>query len=172
MSTWQPIDDAPTNGTPLFLFNEKWISQYEEPSGVLDGYFDGEGNNGWVIATWNAPDNRYVTVPRQHPTHWKYKDNPFDEAEEEEQEEVTPAPPVVDMEPVLSAIGHIVEQTSGNTTDLHLDIFAKEMMDRHNVIVGASKGTSDPVLAIRAMILADLSIVCDAVNRKIKKHRE
>lgn len=72
---WMPIDQAPKDGTPLWLYSPTFEDLDFNPTGVVDGFWMDE--YGWTIWLWDGCQDEYETV-RTHPspTHFAYKFGP------------------------------------------------------------------------------------------------
>lgn len=76
---WMPIDSAPKTGDPVWLWNDEWVDEDYNPTGVMDGYwdehFDDIPGGTWVVAGWSSCHDVYGSYAAV-PTHWAPKVKP------------------------------------------------------------------------------------------------
>jgi hypothetical protein len=75
------LEEAPKDGTPIWLWSEDWIDEDYNPTGVMDGYWDENYDDipggTWVVAGWNSCHDCYDSFPAADPTMWAHKKSPI-----------------------------------------------------------------------------------------------
>lgn len=76
MINWRPITTAPMDSTPVLLWAKEFMDEDFNPSGVIDGYWSGDVDCGWIGAVWNGCHDCWDTREWLEPSHWAPKTVP------------------------------------------------------------------------------------------------